>query len=145
MITLILAGVIFSQFASQSGDAAYASISGVVTTGWPSYRPIPNATVVASADVDLHQTITDANGRYQFLTLLPGVYRIFVATKNAIIIFGDRIGGSVSVSSNNSVGAMRYVAPNLAQLRRCMEDENGLLELSAGVAYRANIDLATHC
>ena len=48
MLSIVLAGLVFSPFANQSGVADFASIRGVVTTGWPSYKPVANAQVVVS-------------------------------------------------------------------------------------------------
>lgn len=125
MLSIVLAGLIFSPFADQSGIATYASIRGVVTTGWPNYKPVANAQVVVSGDVDVRETRTDANGRYTFLTLLPGVYHVSVPTVMGV--------------------AMAASPRALVASRRCYEDANAPVELSAGLAYFADIDLVTHC
>lgn len=131
MLSIVLAGLIFSPFADQSGAATFASVRGVVTTGWPNYKPVANAQVVVSGDVDQRETRTDANGRYTFLTLLPGVYRVYVPSIKGIV--------------QGASGPQMYVAENNAHLRQCYEDANAPVELSAGLAYFANIDLVTHC
>ena len=130
MLSIVLAGLIFSPFAGQSGIATYASIRGEVTTGWPNYKPVANAQVVVSGDVDVRVTRTGADGRYTFLTLLPGVYNVYVPSV---------------VGVTNSQSASMAVAENSERFRRCFEDANAPVELSAGLAYFANIDLVTHC
>ncbi|HZY98078.1 MAG TPA: carboxypeptidase-like regulatory domain-containing protein [Candidatus Baltobacteraceae bacterium] len=126
MLSIVLAGLIFSPFANQSGAATFASVRGVVTTGWPSYKPVANAQVVVSGDVDLRMTRTDANGRYTFLTLLPGVYRVYVpSVKGIVMANGPRQSSD--------------------RFRKCYDEANAPVELSAGLAYFANIDLVTHC
>ena len=129
MLSIVLAGLIFSPFAAQSGTATFASIRGVVTTGWPNYKPVANAQVMVSGDVDVRETRTDAHGRYYFLTLLPGTYRVFVPSI---------MGVAIATSAHQAL-------PDTASLRKCYEDSNAPVELSAGLAYRANIDLLTHC
>lgn len=129
MLSIVLAGLIFSPFADQSGVATFASVRGVVTTGWPNFKPVANAQVVVSGDVDVRETRTDANGRYAFLTLLPGVYRVYVPSVKGMM---------------SSAGTTMAVADN-ARIRRCYEEANAPVELSAGSAYFADIDLVTHC
>jgi hypothetical protein len=130
MLSIVLAGLIFSPFANSSGVADFASIRGMVTTGWPNYKPVANAQVVVSGDVDRRETRTDANGRYTFLTLLPGIYHVYVPTVMGVAMVGTARG---------------IVAQDSARARRCYEDANAPVELSAGSAYFANIDLLTHC
>src|SRR5690349_16276818 len=117
MLSIALAALVFSPFAGQSGVATYASIRGEVTTGWPNYKPVANAQVVVSGDTDVRMTRTDAGGRYAFLTLLPGIYHVYVP----------------------SVVGMAALAPtNKAREERCLESANAPVELSAGLAYFAN-------
>lgn len=124
MLSIVLAALVFSPFAGQSGIATYASIRGEVTTGWPNYKPVANAQVVVSGDSDVRMTRTDAGGRYTFLTLLPGIYHVYVP----------------------SVVGMAAIAPtNKAREETCLESANAPVELSAGLAYFANFDLVTHC
>lgn len=124
MLSIVLAGLVFSPFASQSGVATYASIRGEVTTGWPNYKPVSNAQVVVSGDVDVRSTRTDAHGRYTFLTLLPGIYHVYVP----------------------SVMGMTSVVPAAKpRAETCLERANAPVELSAGSAYFANFDLVTRC
>jgi hypothetical protein len=78
-LTALLAALVFQWAAYQSGVAGFASVRGTVTTGYPAYRPLANVRVIASSDVDLRETRTDSQGRYWFLTLIPGTYRISVA------------------------------------------------------------------
>lgn len=125
MLSIVLAGLVFSPFAGQSGIATYASLHGVVTTGWPNYKPVANAQVEVSGPVDIRETQTDANGNYTFLTLLPGVYHVYVP------------------SVKGALRSPMLVAQN--PRGRCLEDANSPVELSAGLAYFANIDLVTHC
>lgn len=129
MLSIILAGLVFSPFAGQTGIATYASIRGTVTTGWPDYKPVPNAQVMVTGDVDIRQTRTDANGRYYFLTLLPGVYHVTVP-----VYRGNVIG---AYGGNRAFDGERF--------RRCSAQANAPVELSAGAAYFANFDLVTHC
>jgi carboxypeptidase family protein len=123
MLSIVLAGLVFSPFAGSSGIATYASIRGVVTTGWPSYKPVANAQVVVSGETDWRQTRTDANGNYTFLTLLPGVYHVTVPSYKGLVV----------------------MATGRPVTRQCLQDANAPVELSAGLAYFANIDLITHC
>src|ERR1700722_6353561 len=75
---IILAGVSLFPFAlGQTGNANYAIIRGTVTTGWPQYQPIRYGRVIASSDADLQEVSADAQGRFVFLTLLPGAYRLY--------------------------------------------------------------------
>lgn len=124
MLSIVLAALVFSPFAGQSGVASYASIRGEVTTGWPSYKPVANAQVVVSGDTDVRMTRTDASGRYTFLTLLPGVYHVYVPSV---------------------VGMAALVPPKNAHAESCLESANAPVELSAGLAYFANFDLVTRC
>ncbi len=124
MLSILIAGLIFSPFAGQTGIATYASIRGEVTTGWPGYKPVANAQVVASGDTDVRTARTDANGRYTFLTLLPGIYHVYVPSV---------------------VGMTSAVPQNKANVDACSEKANAPVELSAGLAYFANFDLVTHC
>jgi hypothetical protein len=132
MVAMILAALVFSPFAFQSGDANFASMRGVVTTGWPSYKPVPNALVVVSGDVDRQETRADAQGRYSFLTLLPGTYRLTIASPApATALLGLVRHGPVNhVTSANAL---------------CFSDDPTLVELSAGLAYFANIDVFARC
>jgi len=123
MLSLVLAGLVFSPFAGSSGIATYASIRGTVTTGYPSYKPVPNAQVIVFGDVDRRETRTDAKGNYTFLTLLPGVYRVTVPSYRGLMA----------------------ITTGRAATRQCIENANAPVELSAGLAYFANIDLITHC
>src|SRR5579863_8640190 len=113
MLSIVLAALVFSPFAGQSGIATFASMRGEVTTGWPNYTPVANAQVVVSGDVDVRITRTDANGRYTFLTLLPGVYHVYVPS----------VSGTASV-----------VRQNTTRSETCFEKANAPVELSAGLA-----------
>jgi len=124
LLSIVFAGLVFSPFAGQSGIATYASMRGTVTTGWPNYKPVPNARVVVSGDTDVRETRTDAHGRYTFLTLLPGTYRVSVPNVQGIIGF-------------------RPVLCSPSSLIRQQPDAP--VELSAGLAYFANFDLFTRC
>lgn len=144
MLSIVLAGLIFSPFADQSGIATYASLRGVVTTGWPNFKPVANAQVVVSGDVDVRETRTDSTGHYTFLTLLPGTYRVYVPSVLGVIMTGPMRGLTVR-SSDRGGGPQMYVAANTAKARQCYEAGNAPVELSAGLAYFANYDLVTHC
>lgn len=128
MLSIVLAGLILSPFAGQTGIATYASMRGTVTTGWPDYKPVPNALVMVSGDTDVRETRTDSTGRYTFLTLLPGSYHVYVpAVRGTAMLVG--------------LGNHRGMVVN----RKCLEDSNATVELSAGLAYFANFDLFTRC
>lgn len=129
MLSIVLAGLVFSPFAGSTGIATYASLHGVVTTGWPNYKPVANAQVEVFGPVDVRETRTDANGDYYFLTLLPGVYRVSVPSVHGFIMMGSH----TTVANDN------------ARYRRCSEEANAPVELAAGSAYFANFDLVTHC
>ena|SRR6185312_14260016 len=132
MLSIVLAGLVLSPFAGQTGIATYASMRGTVTTGYPSYKPVPNAQVVVSGDVDRRETRTDANGRYAFLTLLPGIYHVYVPS-----VRGTVLHATSGLAFNPS-------APSRSQ-QQCYQDANAAVELSAGLAYFANFDLLTRC
>ena len=143
MLSIVLAGLVFSPFAGQSGIATYASLHGVVTTGWPNYKPVANAQVEVSGPVDIRETRTDAKGNYTFLTLLPGTYRVSVPAI-AGLVMPNRLQGGVMIAQSRN-GSQMYVGGGRARLARCYEDANAPVELSAGLAYFANFDLVTHC
>ena len=131
MLSIVLAGLVFSPFAGSSGVATYASIRGTVTTGYPDYKPVANAQVMVAGAEDTRQTRTDANGHYYFLTLLPGVYRVSVPSVTGTSMAGHKT-------------AMLPGTPGPRQ-RQCLENANAPVELSAGLAYFANFDLITNC
>lgn len=130
MLSIVLAGLVLSPFAGQTGIATFASVRGQVTTGWPNYKPVANAQVVVSGDTDRRETRTDTNGRYAFLTLLPGIYHVYVP--------------SVMGAGNATIGSL-WRAQSRERFRECYEKANAPVELSAGLAYFANFDLVTHC
>jgi Carboxypeptidase regulatory-like domain len=71
----LLAYLFFFPFAaSQTGSGNTATLHGLVLD--QNARTIANARVVATSDVDVEETLSDANGNFVFLSLLPGSYRI---------------------------------------------------------------------
>lgn len=147
--TIVLAGLMFFPFAlAQTGNDTSARVRGTVTTGWPAYHPVPHLRVVAVSDGAIQETRTDANGRYLFLSLLPGVYRISTFPENAdptrphpeIIIYGPSASAFVA-----RAGAPVYVGTNRNRSWECVMEAESPVELSAGLEYLANIDLVTHC
>jgi hypothetical protein len=70
------------------------------------------------------------------------VYRVYVPSVKGIVMLDGSEGMMVRQSSS---GPQMYVAQNNAHLRQCYDDANAAVELSAGLAYFANIDLVTHC
>jgi hypothetical protein len=107
---IILAALTTPAFAIDStGNANFAMVRGVVTDR---QRPVGNIRVMAYGDTDVRETKTDAEGRYFFMTLLPGIYTIY--TQPSVL---------THVTSES---------------RACPQT---LMELSAGQLYLANIDL----
>lgn len=75
MLSMLLAGLLMPAFAlNDNGTATFASVRGTVTTA--DHRTVSNARVLAFSDVGMDVTTTDSQGRYYFLTLLPGTYTI---------------------------------------------------------------------
>jgi len=75
VLSMLLAGLIMPAFAlDDNGTASFASIRGTVTTS--DHRTVSNARVLAYSDVGIGVTTTDSQGRYYFLSLLPGTYTI---------------------------------------------------------------------
>lgn len=148
-VALILAGVVFFPFASaQTGNDCCARLRGTVTTGYPSHRPVPNVRVIAMSDSDVRETRTDARGNYLFLTLLPGIYRVSTYPEKVdptrphpeMIVFSTWAGSVVP-----RPGIPAYVGTQGENFRRCAEEAQAPVELSAGLEYVANIDLVTRC
>lgn len=131
MLSIVLAGLVLSPFAGQTGIATYASMRGTVTTGWPDFKPIPNARVIAVGDVDQRETRTNAKGAYYFLTLLPGVYQVYSPDLPALAEPKPSRYGTVNhVLSANAI---------------CWHQDLSPIELSAGLAYFADIDAFAKC
>jgi hypothetical protein len=70
LLSIVFAGLVFSPFANQSGDSAYAGLRGKVTTlgGYPSR----NVRVVAYGDVDVHRMLELSAGLMYEVQLTPG-------------------------------------------------------------------------
>lgn len=134
--TPILAALTLFLGLTQTGTDDSTRVRGTVTTGGVENRPIPNALVVAASDSDVRETRADASGRYVFLTLLPGVYRLSAYPSGAKEN-GPHATGAIFLV-NASAASHRAVA-------RCLEDAETLVELSAGVEYLANLDLIARC
>jgi hypothetical protein len=78
---VILAYMIFYRFGiDQTGSGTSTSVVGTVY-GWEfqvegQKSPIRNVVVVATSPADVQVTRADEKGRFRFLSLLPGKYRI---------------------------------------------------------------------
>jgi Carboxypeptidase regulatory-like domain len=148
-VALVLAGLVFYPFATaQTGNDCCAMLRGTVTTGYPSHRPVSNVRVVAISDGDVRETRTDSHGKYLFLTLLPGVYRVSTYPENVdptrphleMLVLSARAGAVVP-----RPGMPVYVGTRGESIRQCAEEAQAPVELSAGLEYVANIELVTHC
>jgi hypothetical protein len=137
MYALILAALITPAFAlDATGSPNYAMVRGAVIYG---HRPLGNVRVLAYGDAGVQETKTDTAGRYYFMTLLPGIYRIYVPT--SVGAFPEAGPGSVLVGPKGIV-----VGTKQLNLRRCIEEHNDtFMELIAGQLYKADIQLAANC
>ncbi|MBV8372541.1 MAG: carboxypeptidase regulatory-like domain-containing protein, partial [Candidatus Eremiobacteraeota bacterium] len=73
---VVLAGLTLFLGLTQTGSGDSSRVVGKVTSG-PHGAPASKAWVTATSASQIVQTQTDNRGRYAFLTLLPGVYRIW--------------------------------------------------------------------
>jgi hypothetical protein len=143
---IILAGVTLLPFAlGQTGNANYAIVRGTVTTGWPQYQPIPYARVIASSNVDEREVRADEKGRFVFLTLLPGDYRLYAGRPGAHPGFKGTLLLGSSMDTWTPAGRETYSASSQATLAQCYEAANRPIEVSAGLEYSATIALRTNC
>jgi hypothetical protein len=143
---IILAGVTLLPFAlGQTGNANYAIVRGTVTTGWPQYSPIPYARVIASSNVDEREVRADAQGRYVFLSLLPGDYRLYAGRPGVHSAFEGTLLLGSSMDTWTPAGREIYSASSQATLAQCYEAANKAIEVSAGLEYSATIALRTNC
>jgi hypothetical protein len=83
MNVLMAISFLFFPFAiAQTGNDTHAILRGVVslqsTNG--TLRTVPGAIVRAYSDADVQETRAGADGRYEFLSLIPGDYRVFAAS-----------------------------------------------------------------
>lgn len=118
LAAILLAGVTLFVGLTQTGFNDSTRVVGRVFGG---PHPAANVVVMAISDSDVRTTRTDSHGRYAFLTLFPGVYRL-------------------------TAFAPEYAAhyESLAK-PLCSDDSQSDVELSAGVEYLANLELATSC
>ncbi|MEO6834882.1 MAG: carboxypeptidase-like regulatory domain-containing protein [Candidatus Tumulicola sp.] len=135
LAALLLAGVTAFVGIAQTGSGDSTRVRGTVTSGGPQSRPVVAAWVVATSDSDVRQTRADAKGRYLFLTLLPGVYRIFAYPPSASPN-GRHAGGAIFYAGKNKLVS--------ARVQSCSDAESPV-ELAAGVEYMVNVDLVTFC
>ena len=119
LAAILLAGVTLFVGLTQTGFGDATRVVGRVFHG-PESRPAAHVIVMAASNSDVRTTITDSHGRYAFLTLLPGVYRLAAC--------GEAMDEGAVVRT----------------LRSCA-DEDSFLELSAGVEYLANLSLGPNC
>lgn len=74
-LMLLLAEFMFWPFPSDWGATlSNATVRGTVVDD--SHRGVSGAIVYAVSNVDVAQTISDSDGGFIFLTLLPGSYRL---------------------------------------------------------------------
>ena len=87
----------------------------------------------------------DDKGRFVFLTLLPGVYRLYAGRPDARqAAKGTLLFGSHMITSTPA-GLEEYSASNETALGPCYEAANRPIELSPGLEYLTTIELHTHC
>ncbi len=122
LAAIVLAALTAFTGIAQTGVDDSTRVRGTVTGG-AELRAAPHAWVLASSESDVRLTRADAHGRFVFLTLLPGVYRIraYPTTRALVAI------GSVSGAEG------------------CPTDPVDDVELVAGVEYVVNVDLVTAC
>lgn len=118
LASIILAGLTLFVGLTQTGFGDSTRVVGRVFGG---SHPAANVVVMAISDSDVRVTRTDGHGRYAFLTLFPGVYQLTAVTPDF---------------------AARYDA---VVKPHCADDSESEVELSAGVEYLANLQLATSC
>jgi hypothetical protein len=82
MVHIIFAALTTLAFAlnDQTGNVGYATVRGTVSS---SGHPVANVRVIAYSNVDVQETRTGADGKYLFISLLPGTYRIVALTNTS--------------------------------------------------------------
>jgi hypothetical protein len=75
LAAILVAGLTLFLGLTQTGIDDATQVVGRVTSG-PQSRPSSNASVVAASGSQIAWTRADRDGRYAFLTLLPGVYSL---------------------------------------------------------------------
>ena len=75
MLHFILSTLMLLAFAlnDQTGNVGYATVRGTVSSNG---HPVANARVVAYSGADVQETRTTADGKYLFISLTPGTYKI---------------------------------------------------------------------
>ena len=132
---ILLAGLTAFAGLTQTGVDDSTRVRGTVTGSGPESRPAADAWVVAASDSEVTRTRADAHGRYVFLTLLPGVYRMF-AYPGSDNSDGPHVGAAIFTRAANG---------SATGAQRCMADAMSDVELFAGVEYLVNLDLVTDC
>lgn len=149
MLAVLLAVVTVFYGLTQTGSGDSTRVRGTVTTGTPNGARVANAWVTATSGSDVRVTRADAHGDYVFLTLLPGVYHLSayraVAGWHGALsprgVFSIRPGGGTPLTLS---GGTLLGASYGSGIRTCDDDES-LVELSAGIEYQANLDLRRSC
>jgi len=121
LAAILLAELTLFVGLTQTGSGDSTRMVGRVTEG---SRPAPYAFVVATSDSDVRTTVADAHGRYTFMTLLPGVYRLYACPRLGVV--------DIIVGPKSAPPVPRTLEPQ-ADL------EGSFVELSAGVEYLANL------
>lgn len=133
MLAILLAAVTVFYGLTQTGNDDSTRIRGTVTTGPRDSQRVANAWVVATSDSDVRVTQADARGDYVFLTLLPGVYRLS-AYRGAAEPYVEFAGPEI-----HATGVY------WTRGRHCPDDDESLVELSAGIEYQADLNLTKRC
>lgn len=118
---------------TQTGSGDSTRLVGRVTQD---SQPAAGAVVVATSDSDVRSTVADAHGRYAFMTLLPGVYRLSACLPNAAEI--TTVTNPRAVPSQPRLKTISIIGSESGS-------EAGFAELSAGIEYLANLTLGTGC
>lgn len=111
--SIVLAGLTLFVGLTQTGINDSTRVVGRVMSG-SHVRPVSNAVVVATSDSEVAETNTDSHGRFELMTLLPGIYQLTALAGCEGDIYG-------------------------------VSGESNFVELSAGVEYLANLDVAMRC
>jgi|SRR5579862_1544249 len=117
--SVLIAFTFFFPFGiAETGDGTHGALVGTVYTwrwGDSQKRVLPHVRVFATSDADVQEARSDDQGRFEFLTLLPGVYEIEAEAPAA---FSSWCG-----------------------IKRKRDTQ----EISAGVEYRAEVLLISTC
>lgn len=123
LAAVVLAGVTLFVGLTQTGINDSTRVVGRVT--YSPRRPASTAFVTATSDSEIAQTRVDAHGNYAFLTLIPGVYRLTACEPRS-----GRLYDLVKPTNHGP---------------EAVDEEDSLVELSAGVEYLANLTVTGPC